>query len=254
MILWIVSGMVRAGSCARQMTMAETELWFVDLEKSGPALEALEAETPRLPESDHVRFAAMTDMAARRERRLTHIALRILLERRCGPDIRRAPFAVSTSGKPALASGGVSFSLAHTRACALIALADDGPLGVDLERARAVRMPAARRAPIERAAVAMAAGAPLAGDDADSRFLNAWVRIEAVAKAEGTGVGPMLERLRPGRPQDAPAPSRGGEPRIVVAHDIAIGNGLFAAIALARGRAPPGVRHLPDTPAAIATP
>lgn len=230
--------------------MAETELWYVDLEKACAALEALETETPRLSDADNVRFAAMTDSGARRERRLAHIALRILLERKCGPHVRRAQFAVSASGKPALASDKTGFSLAHTRASALIALAADGPLGVDLERARKVRMPDARRAPIERAAVALAAGAPLVGTDADARFLNAWVRIEAVAKAEGTGVGPILERLRPNRAQAAPAPSAVGSG--VVAHDIAVADGLFAAVALAPGFAPPALRRLPDTTPAIA--
>ncbi|AHB50450.1 hypothetical protein W911_16905 [Hyphomicrobium nitrativorans NL23] len=234
--------------------MAHAELWFVDLEKASSALDALESATPRLSDADNARFAAMTDSAARRNRRLAHIALRALLERKCGPDIRNTPFVVSESGKPALACASVSFSLAHTAASALIALSDVGPVGVDLEHARKVKIPAARRAPIERAAVALAAGVPLAEGDPDTRFLRAWVRIEAVAKATGSGVGPILERLRPRRvPEGADGLAVAAGTSAVVAHDLTMTPGLFAAVALPPGRLLPLVRHLPDRVAALAT-
>lgn len=229
--------------------MAEMELWFVDLDRASAALEALERETPRLADTDTARFASMTDAAARSERRCAHVALRILLERRCGPSVRQVPFVVSRSGKPSLPSGQASFSLAHARGCALVALAGAGPLGADIERTRVVRIPEARRKPIEAAAVALACGAPLGGPDADSRFLNAWVRLEAVAKAQGTGVGPMLERLRPNR-ISAPAALSDAQPG-AVAHDVALGQGVFAAIALAPGRRPPEPRMMPETADAI---
>src|SRR5690606_3855651 len=121
----------------------------------------------------------------------------------------------------------------------------------DLEGTRAVRMPEARRKPIEEAAVALASGAPLAGEDAESRFLNAWVRVEAVAKARGTGVGPILEQLRPNRAPEALAASSHAQ-LCVIAHDLAIGEGFYAAIALAPGCAPPAPRVMPHTAEAIA--
>lgn len=230
------------------MAMTDAELWLVDLERASAALEALESETARLSDVDNARFYAMTDTAARRHRRLAHIALRLLLERRCGPRIRGVPFVVSASGKPALASASASFSLAHTDSSALIAVCDSGPVGVDLEHTRKVKMPPARRSPIEHAAVALAGGAPLAeSSDRDARFLSAWVRIEAVAKATGSGVGPMLELLRP---RTVPAGDEGlaavAGGSTVVAHDLAIAPGLFAAVALAPGRLPPPVRPLPS--------
>lgn len=229
------------------MAMTDAELWFVDLERASRALEALESETARLSDVDNARFSAMTDTAARRHRRLAHIALRLLLERWCGPGIRGVPFIVSASGKPALALANVSFSLAHTASSALMAVCGSGPVGVDLEHARKVKMPPARRLPIERAAVALAAGVPLAeSSEGDARFLSAWVRIEAVAKATGSGVGPMLEILRP---RTAPEEDEGlaavAGSSAVVAHDLAMAPGLFAAVALAPGRLPPPVRHLP---------
>lgn len=233
--------------------MAETELWLVDLDAAASALEAIEAATPRLSKDVAQRLAEMADEAGRRERRLAHIALRILLESRLGPDIRHAPFVRSAAGKPSLDGADLAFSLAHTTGLALFAVSDNGgPLGVDIERLRSVSMPEARRAPIEQEAVALAAGAPLAGTDADARFLSAWVRLEAAGKAHGSGIGPLLEQLRPGREnQDALPRPLANETSQIVAHDVPIADGVFAAIALAAGRVPPPLRRLPATAPAI---
>lgn len=232
--------------------MAGTELWLVDLKKTEAALESLEAATPRLSDDIRQRLDQVADEAARRERRLAHVALRILLEARIGPGVRQAAFVRAAGGKPALAGHAVAFSLSHTRGLALIALGARDPLGVDIERMRQIRVPAPRRAPIEAEAVALAAGAPLVGHDADARFLHAWVRIEAAAKAHGHGVGALLERLRPGQPrppEDASAPRDGA--RSVVVHDVLITDDVLAAIALAAGHIPPPLRTLPDTVAGI---
>jgi 4'-phosphopantetheinyl transferase len=233
---------------------AGPELWLVELDRSEAALEALERTTPRLSDDIRARLAAIAAEDARRERRLAHIALRILLERRLGSGIRNTPFVVAAKGKPSLAGVDASFSLAHTRQTALIGIADAGPIGVDIERSRPLWMPEARRAPIEAEAVALAAGAPLAEPDPDARFLKAWVRIEAAAKADGSGVGARLEHLRPGRERvsagaAAPSPEQ-GTPRVIV-HDIAAGENLFAAVALPAGVPPPPLRNLPATAAAI---
>lgn len=242
----------------------EPELWLVNLDRSEAALEGLEAATPRLSDDVRTRLAAVRNDGTRRERRLAHIALRILLERRLGAGIRNAPFVLSATGKPSLAGVDTSFSLAHTKHLALIGMTAGGPLGVDIERTRPVWMPDARRAPIEAEAVALAAGAPLQGAEPDERFLRAWVRIEAVAKARGTGVGPMLERLRPGREEgravdrraaNQGAANQGGdapaEPPTVVAHDVPAGDGIFVAIALPAGASPPSLRTLPEAALAI---
>ena len=229
--------------------MAVTELWRVDLDETEAALETLEAAVPRLSDDILERLDRMTDAALRRERRLAHIALRILLEARLGSGVRRVPFVRSASGKPSLAAADVDFSLAHTQGLALIAIGC-GPLGVDVERTRAVRIPVARRGPIEAEAIRLAGGAPLAGPDGDVRFLSAWARIEAVAKAHGSGVGPILERLRPGRTRPTP-PGPGHEMHSAAAFDIRMPEGVFAAVATGAGRTPPPLRVLPSTRAEI---
>jgi len=232
--------------------MANTELWRVDLEKAGAALESMERDVPRLSGDELRRLGVIVSEDVRRERRLTYVALRILLERRIGPAARQADFARSPSGKPALADGAVAFSLAHTQGLALIALGAD-PIGVDVERVRDVRIPEDRRGPIENEAVALAVGAPLPGRDADQRFLAAWVRIEAAAKAWGTGVGPALERLRPERLQSRrETGAQDAAARPIVVHDVVVADGVFAAIALAPGETPPPLRALPEHASAIA--
>jgi len=232
----------------------DTGLWLVDLDASAEALERIEAAAPRLPLEQRARLEAIRDPAARRERMLSHIALRILLEQASGTSaVRKLPFEIGASGKPSLPAGYPSFSLAHTNGHALIAIAPRGRLGVDIERLRPISIPDARRVPIEAEAVRLAAGAPLAGErDRDARFLRAWVRIEAVAKAEGTGVGPMLERLRPAVESSVLRQSaHPGACHSVVAHDVPVPEGLFAAVALEKGLAPPDLEALPASRAAI---
>jgi 4'-phosphopantetheinyl transferase len=237
----------------------QSELWLVDLDRSEAALEALESVTPRLADDIRKRLASMSNDNARRERRLAQIALRVVLERKLGPCVRGVPFVVSPSGKPALNGLNACFSLAHSQQLALIGIGNRGLIGVDIERKRPVWMPGARRVPIEAEAVSLAAGVPLAGADPDERFLRAWVRIEAVAKARGSGVGPMLERLRPGRSRlqeretSQETALDHGDPRFprVVAHDVLTTADVFAAVALPVGAAPPSLRTLPETVSAI---
>ncbi|HEX2839915.1 4'-phosphopantetheinyl transferase family protein [Hyphomicrobium sp.] len=228
--------------------MAETELWLVELDKAAAALEALEATTPRLSSDIRRRLEAMRDDTARRERRLSHIALRILLEAALGPAVRGQPFSLSPSGKPSLPGNDLSFSLAHTKGLAAIAVGRSGPIGVDIERLRPVRVPQARRGPIEAEAMILASGEPLSAADPDARFLTAWVRLEAAAKAHGSGVGPLLERLRPGVVAKSNPYVAG--PHLVV-RDVPIQAGVFAAVAFVPEVSMPALRLLPETAQAI---
>ena len=92
--------------------------------------------------------------------RASHIALRLLIERACGAQMRRQPFVIAPGGRPELESAPVSFSLSHTGDVALIAIgsAAFGPIGIDVESARKLRMSAERRARIEADFVGFQAG------------------------------------------------------------------------------------------------
>lgn len=223
------------------------EIWFVGLDAASAAVEEAAASlglAPMVPEP----AAAGHDA----HRRTAHLALRLLVARSAGPGIAALPFEVSPAGKPFLpAAPGLQFSLAHTAGAALLALSDTHAVGVDLEAPRPIRIAPARRAAIEAAAVRAADGQPLPAEtDPERRFLRAWVRLEAVAKCTGEGIGGVLTRLgaRPG----AMAPESSGVPLL----DLTPAPGFVAAIAghgVTRAAMPPDVRAFPADCDGLAT-
>jgi 4'-phosphopantetheinyl transferase len=177
---------------ADRVVVSDLEIVFVDLDVSCAVLEAEEAHTPRLGASDVVRAASLDD--DRRQQQLwrgARIALRIVLERMAGPEIRGVDFGIATGGRPALGAGLPHFSLSHTGAVALIAVSRLGSLGVDIEKMRQLSMNAARRDRIVAAAAALAPDVSFNPDN-DADVLRAWVGLEAVAKARGSGIGVLL--------------------------------------------------------------
>jgi 4'-phosphopantetheinyl transferase len=215
------------------------ELWCVDLAAAGPALHALEKRTPRLSLADRARASDFSEKTARAEWEATHIALRLLIERYAGAQWRGATFARSERGKPRLDGTPLVFSISHAPGLALIGLAPCGGIGVDIERTRRVRVGEARRARIEAAGAALT-DAPLP-TEVDARFLQAWVRLEALAKADGCGIGRLLTRLgilgvgdafrarQPSAGDTVAAMLAGDTPPAV--RDLQLGNGVYAAVA-----------------------
>lgn len=230
-------------------TGAETlnsELWLVDIAASAAALDIVEARRHLLSLSDIEKFAVLKDAGMREMRRSAHIALRVAIAHAFGPGWCGVPFTTSETGKPALDGIEGGFSLSHTQGLALIGISYGGSIGVDIERLRTIRMSEARRVVIERAGVMLGGGKPLEGE-ADERLLMAWVRFEAVAKAEGCGIGPLLSRFGMGRREIAAS--------VVdidhLAHDLEVGEGIFAAAALPAGLNVTPLRRLPQTAEAI---
>ncbi|MEQ1651753.1 MAG: phosphopantetheinyl transferase [Hyphomicrobium sp.] len=163
------------------------------------ALEAAEAATPRLAADEvarHLNASSSRGTVDAALWRAAHIALRLLLERYAGPGVRGQAYAIEPGGRPRLYLPGAQrtaphFSLSHAGAYALIALSDVAPVGIDLETERTVTVADARRQRIETAAARLATDAHLP-DSGNARFLQAWVRLEAVAKASGLGIGRIL--------------------------------------------------------------
>jgi 4'-phosphopantetheinyl transferase len=125
-----------------------------------------------------------------RERfRTAHVFQRLCLAEvlGCGPD--QLAFDRGRWGKPALLGAGASleFNLSHCEEGALLAIARDARIGVDLERVRldfpwaalASRIVSAR----EQRQLLGAEGGPR-----DALLSRLWTRKEAVAKATGTGL------------------------------------------------------------------
>jgi 4'-phosphopantetheinyl transferase len=170
------------------------ELWLVDLEGSARGLEELERETPRLGVDERSRAQRLRDPAERRHRLAAYTALRIVLERVGGPRLRGRPLIRTAAGKPGLGAEAPTFSLAHTGGMALIGVARAGPFGVDLETERPIAMSHRRRE--ETIAVGSGLTGHTPGDAGNHRaVLQAWCRIEACAKARGSGVSGLLTEL-----------------------------------------------------------
>jgi 4'-phosphopantetheinyl transferase len=172
----------------------ELEIFFVDLVRSEAALDAEERQTPRLSEADLARAHTIADEEGRRLWRAARIATRIVLERTAGESLRGVPFQIGSGGRPGLADGAPHFSISHSGDAALVAVAKAMPVGIDLERKdRALQMSDDRRLRIIRAAGRLNPALPLSARR-DTDVLAAWVRLEAVAKALGTGIGSLLTK------------------------------------------------------------
>lgn len=231
------------------------ELWFADLSAASVALMAFDRAHDVLPEVEReaLRVAAGgTDVA---HRLLARIALRLCLWRRFGADIARHPFEPGPGGKPRIAGLAGDFNLAHSGGCALIGVGSVVALGVDLERSRALHLSAARQAALVEAADGLAtdplAGDPLAGEG-PARVLQAWARLEALAKADGTGIGRTLKRLGAWGPGRVPAAGARAAPEVSLEiFDLPVAAPFYAAVALPAGTRRPPLQRLPEDEAGL---
>lgn len=135
---------------------------------------------------------------------VTRTALRMTLARYTGIDPRNLQFEYSSHGKPSLAGvESLQFNVAHSGGLALIAVAKEGLVGVDVE---ARRRDFAGQRIADRFFSAREAGAlrNLPIDQQEQAFLNCWTRKEAYIKARGDGLSCPLDSfdvtLAPGEP------------------------------------------------------
>ena len=235
------------------MIDASVALWLIDIEAAEPALWQIEEQTPRLSWRGQMDF--QTDVNGRRARARfsAHVALRLVLERWLGAKpVRGVAFNTAKNGKPFLAGSGLDFSLSYSENMVLIGVRAGGAIGVDLECERRLRLSEARRAAIIAVADRFNEQKPLRrrGDDG-TLFLQAWTRIEAVAKATGLGIGSVLGHfglIGPGKHRRANQPGTAMEfidNYDLVVNDLDVEGDLFAAIAQIRGTVVPKIREMP---------
>lgn len=129
------------------------------------------------------RWAAFERPGPRRRFLVAHAALRLILSRIMGRDPAQIEFCRNAWGRPET-KAGPSFNMSHSGASALIAIAEKGAVGVDIE--------AADRNVSPEVFAAVASDIELDVDighrfDARDR-LQFWVRKEAVLKALGRGL------------------------------------------------------------------
>jgi 4'-phosphopantetheinyl transferase len=172
------------------LAVGEVHLWAMplDLTRGDTAPSVLsedeQARARRLVASAGAQFAAARG------------ALRTLLGAYVGATPASLALGVSAAGKPFLEDAPwLRFNLAHSDALALVAMARDIEVGVDVERRRAVRDAAALAA---RYFTPEEAGelATLPEDLRSDAFLRAWTLKEAVLKATGKGLTQALDSFR----------------------------------------------------------
>jgi 4'-phosphopantetheinyl transferase len=223
---------------------AAVRVWLLDLELCAPALRERERQTPRLAPDEAVHAASLKDKAAAERWLLARIALRLILESELGPDVRRCPFAVAAGGKPVLPGTQfrpLDFSVSRSGLHALIGISTSR-VGVDLEVRRRIKIDPARAEGLIAAAEAL-----MVEDERNSRAedapLRAWVRLEAYAKARGSGIGRLLQPIALSGPAALQSPLRAAEAASALrtreglsVHDLALAHGLYGAAACDEGR------------------
>ena len=119
--------------------------------------------------------------------------LRAVLSRYVGAAPGALRFARESKGRPYLADGGPDFNLSDTTGGTVVAVAEHGRLGVDLERLDRV-MPHARLAKRYFAPREIDALAAMEDDVARRAFLALWTAKESSCKSTGTGIYGQLPR------------------------------------------------------------
>jgi 4'-phosphopantetheinyl transferase len=176
-----------------QAFSGDTDVWIVDLAASAAALLATEKSRGLLTEAERARSERMMNAQLRERWIAAHSALHIVLNDRVGRAVNFAEAAATV--KPRVVDWSGDFSLSHTGDLVLIAVRDEGQVGVDAEIRRPVRIGEERRNLIEIAAAAMLPDVPLPLGDPEMSILAAWTRLEAMAKMRATGIGAFLETL-----------------------------------------------------------
>lgn len=187
---------------------------------------------PRLLDAEEAQRAQGFKRAHDRRCYVTaHVALRLLLARRVGlaPEAvelvrETCPSCGGAHGRPAVAGGGVHFSLSHSGDLALIALAER-PVGVDVEGIPSAEMVADTGKALHPAETAELSRLPLA--DRPAAFARAWARKEAYLKGIGTGLSrnPAHDYVGTG-----PRPAHG--PAQWTISDVAVPERFVAAVAI----------------------
>lgn len=162
----------------------EVDVWLVPLGADGDSPEAASLSTEE-------RWRARRFHHERDRRRFVaaHAGVRAVLARYLDRPPAALRFARGAWGKPLLDPPEIEFSLAHSGELAIVAVARERPVGVDIERLRAV--PDVER--LARSFFSVRERDELAALEPARRegaFLRGWTRKEAVVK--GTGVGLSL--------------------------------------------------------------
>jgi 4'-phosphopantetheinyl transferase len=180
-------------------------------------------DADRLPAGERQRAARLGSAPLRRRWVAARLVLRGVLGRYLDEDPAEIELRLAERGKPMLAapSAPLRFNLSHSADRALVAVAWEREVGVDIERIAPRRdlLALARRALEPEQAEAIA---KMPAEDRPAAFHAAWTRREAIAKCLGTGLWA--------------APAEGTEATVSA---LDAGPGFAAAIAVGGSELPP---------------
>lgn len=183
-------------------SLGDGEVHVVALHAGGdPALLARAARLLTAPELE--RAARIRVERAREEFVVGRAALRVLLGLATGTHPELLPLEVDAFGKPS--ATGVHSNVSHSRGLVYVALCRAAPVGVDVEwvdpSLEALEIAEANFTQEETAQIAAVSAA---GERVHS-FCLMWTRKEAVAKADGRGLGIPLREIHVPRSGVGPA-------------------------------------------------
>jgi 4'-phosphopantetheinyl transferase len=227
---WPVSG-IRG-----EIVAEEVHLWAWPLE---PRPFDLTAHVELLNREELQRMHSFRFAPDRSRYAVAHANLRRILGAYLGRLPERLCFRANRFGKPELAdedrSSSVHFSLSHSRTIAVLAVALEEPVGVDVEDVRPIEPEVAEA---HFSATEIFALSSLRGDAWLSGFYRCWTRKEAILKAEGVGLHSALDGFDVSLLPDAPAELLGTREPIHFhypwkLHDVSPASGTIGALATA---------------------
>jgi len=167
-------------------------LWWASLAAADDELARLSAW---LAPAEHARAARYGRESLARRYIIGRALLRRVLGQALGVHPATVPIVRGDRGRPRLDGGiALDFNISHTEGVALIGIARNGRIGVDVEHsARIVRADGLAHkflTPAEQATLA-----PLGESERRVRFLRYWTCKEAMSKATGDGLSAPFRKL-----------------------------------------------------------
>ncbi len=158
----------------------EIHLWRLPLDRSTPT-------AAPLTDADRRRMARIRNPRPRHRWACARALTRLILAGYLNRNPTALALCTAPGGKPMLADGALTFNLTHSGAVALLAVARDRALGVDLERVRPVVHMAriAARLFDDHARQALA---QIPEPSRTTLFFDHWTRMEARQKCSGSGL------------------------------------------------------------------
>lgn len=150
-----------------------------------------------LDRDEQARSQRIPNATRRRRFEAAHALTRVALARHLEVDPGAIVFTRGPGGKPVIAARpDVRFSLSHSGDRALLAIAQRGEVGVDIEQQRPVDVSGLAIRFFTRNEAKALTG--MSGDDQLRGFFRCWTRKESLAKAVGEGLSVPLDSFEVG--------------------------------------------------------